>query len=123
MQGATPEQVQATLRTVLNDPQIDVQIVRRRDGSTAPPLTRAIMAPIERAAARIWPGTPIIPSMTPGATDGRFLNTAGIPTYGVSGMFSAPGESNAHGLNEKIRVRSLYEGRDFLEAIVRDYTR
>ena len=70
-----------------------------------------------------WEDWPIVPTMTAGATDGRFTNTAGIPTYGVSGMFSTPGETNAHGLNEKIRVQSLYEGRDFLEAIVRDYAR
>ncbi len=123
MQGTTPEQVQEALRVVMADPQIDVQIVRRRDGSQAPQLTRQIMAPIERAVARMWPGTPVVPVMTVGATDGRFLNTAGIPTYGVSGMFATPGETNAHGLNEKIRVQSLYEGRDFLSAIVRDYSR
>lgn len=123
MQGTTPEQVQAELQRALGDPQINVEIVRRREGSQAPRLTREIMGPIERAAARLWPNVPIIPTMTPGATDGRFLNTAGIPTYGVSGMFSVPGETNAHGLNEKIRVQSLYEGRDFLEAIVRDYAR
>jgi acetylornithine deacetylase/succinyl-diaminopimelate desuccinylase-like protein len=123
MQGTTPEQVQDALRAVMADPQIDVQIVRRREGSQAPPLTRAIMGPIERVVARMWPGTPIVPVMTVGATDGRFLNTAGIPTYGVSGMFATPGETNAHGLNEKMRVQSLYEGRDFLEAIVRDYVR
>ena len=48
---------------------------------------------------------------------------AGIPTYGMSGMFSTTGETNAHGLNEKIRVKSLYEGRDFLESVVRAYVR
>ncbi len=100
-----------------------VDIVRRRDGSSPPRLTREIMAPIERVAARMWPNTPIVPVMIPGATDGRFLNNAGIPTYGMSGMFSAPGETNAHGLNEKLRVQSLYEGRDFLDAIVREYAR
>jgi acetylornithine deacetylase/succinyl-diaminopimelate desuccinylase-like protein len=123
MQGTTPEQVQAELQRVLADPQIAVEIVRRREGSQAPRLTREIMAPVERAAARLWPGVPIVPTMTAGATDGRFLNTAGIPTYGMSGMFSVPGETNAHGLNEKIRVQSLYEGREFLEAIVREYAR
>jgi acetylornithine deacetylase/succinyl-diaminopimelate desuccinylase-like protein len=61
--------------------------------------------------------------MISGATDGRFLNTADIPTYGMSGMFSILGETNAHGLNEKIRVQSVYEGREFLESIVRDYAR
>lgn len=123
LQGHTPEEVQAALQAAVGDPDVHVEIVRRRDGSQAPQLTRQIMGPIEHAAARMWPGTPIIPTMTPGATDGRYLNTAGIPTYGVSGMFSTPGETNAHGLNEKIRVRSLYEGRDFLEAIVREYAR
>jgi acetylornithine deacetylase/succinyl-diaminopimelate desuccinylase-like protein len=123
LQGHTPEELQAELQRAVADPQVTVEIVRRRDGSSPPPLTRQIMAPVERAVERMWPGIPIIPTMTPGATDGRYLNNAGIPTYGMSGMFSAPGESNAHGLNEKIRVRSLYEGRDFLEAIVRDYAR
>jgi acetylornithine deacetylase/succinyl-diaminopimelate desuccinylase-like protein len=81
------------------------------------------MGPVERAVERMWPSVPIVPFMTPGATDGRHLNNAGIPTYGMSGMFSQPGETNAHGLNEKIRVQSLYDGRDFLESIVRDYAR
>jgi acetylornithine deacetylase/succinyl-diaminopimelate desuccinylase-like protein len=123
LQGHTAEEVQAELQRAVADPAIKVNIVRRRDGSNAPQLTRQIMGPVERAAARMWPGVPIIPTMSPGATDGRFLNTAGIPTYGMSGMFAVPGEVNAHGLNEKIRVRSVYEGRDFLEAIVRDYAR
>jgi acetylornithine deacetylase/succinyl-diaminopimelate desuccinylase-like protein len=123
LQGHTPEEVQAELQRAVDDEQIRVDIVRRRDGSSPPRLTRQIMGPVERVAARMWPGVPIIPMMTPGATDGRYLNNAGIPTYGMSGMFSAPGETNAHGLNEKIRVRSLYEGRDFLEAIVREYAR
>ncbi|MEZ5957531.1 MAG: M20/M25/M40 family metallo-hydrolase [Hyphomonadaceae bacterium] len=123
MQGHTPEQLQADLQRAVGDPQVAVEIVRRRDGSHPPQLTRRILTPVERAAERLWPGIPIIPVMTPGATDGRHLNNAGIPTYGMSGMFSAPGETNAHGLNEKIRVRSLYQGRDFLESIVRDYAR
>jgi acetylornithine deacetylase/succinyl-diaminopimelate desuccinylase-like protein len=121
MQGHAPEEIQATLQQVLNDPQIGVTIIKRRDGSQAPPLTPVIMAPVEHVAAHMWPHVAIIPLMTPGATDGRYLNTAGIATYGLSGMFAAEGETNAHGLNEKIRVRSLYEGRDFLTAVVREY--
>lgn len=121
LQGHTPEEVQAELQRAVGDDQIAVEIVRRRDGSRPPQLTRAIMGPVEQAVARMWPATPIVPVMTVGATDGRFLNNAGIPTYGMSGMFSIPGEVNAHGLNERIRVQSLYEGRDFLNTIVRAY--
>jgi acetylornithine deacetylase/succinyl-diaminopimelate desuccinylase-like protein len=122
MQGTTPEQVQTALVNAIDDEQVKVDIVRRRNGSSAPPLTDEVMKPVRAAAAKLWPGVPIAPSMTAGATDGRFLMTAGIPTYGMSGMFAVSGEVNAHGLNEKIRVKSLYEGREFLEKIVRAYT-
>jgi acetylornithine deacetylase/succinyl-diaminopimelate desuccinylase-like protein len=123
MQGTTPEQVKATLEKAVADPAVQVAIVRRREGSSAPPLTDEVMKPVRDAAARMWPGVPVAPSMTAGATDGRFLMSAGIPTYGVSGMFSVPNENNAHGLNERMRVKSLYEGRDFLERIVRAYVK
>jgi acetylornithine deacetylase/succinyl-diaminopimelate desuccinylase-like protein len=123
MQGTTPEQVQATLQNTVADPSVKVQIVRKREGSAAPPLSDEIMKPIRQIGAKLWPGVPIAPSMTAGATDGRFLMSAGIPTYGMSGMFAASGETNAHGLNEKIRVKSLYEGREFLEGIVRAYVK
>ncbi|HEY6640794.1 MAG TPA: M20/M25/M40 family metallo-hydrolase [Povalibacter sp.] len=123
MQGTTPEQVKDTLDQAIGDPRVQVSIVRRRDGSSPPPLTDEIMKPVQAQAAKQWPGVPVAPVMTVGATDGRFLMNAGIPTYGMSGMFAAPDESNAHGLNEKQRVRSLYEGREFLEGIVRAYVK
>jgi acetylornithine deacetylase/succinyl-diaminopimelate desuccinylase-like protein len=59
--------------------------------------------------------------MTPGATDGRLLNRAGIPTYGLSGMFHDAEGSRAHGLNERISVRSLLDGRRFLHEVVKIY--
>jgi acetylornithine deacetylase/succinyl-diaminopimelate desuccinylase-like protein len=123
MQGTTPEQVQETLARAIGDPQVKVNIIRRREGSSAPPLTPEIMGPVKAQAAKLWPGVPVAPLMSAGATDGRFLMNAGIPTYGMSGMFSTPGETNSHGLNEKRRVKSLYEGREFLEGIVRAYVR
>ena len=123
MQGTTPEQVKDTLEQTIADPQVKVSIVRRRDGSSPPPLTDEVMGPVRAQAARLWPGVPIAPLMAAGATDGRFLMNAGIPTYGMSGMFEKAGETNAHGLNEKRRVKSLYEGGEFLEGIVRAYVK
>ncbi len=123
MQGTTPEQVKETLEKAVGDAEVKVSIVKRRDGSSPPELTDEIMNPVRETAKKMWPGVPIAPLMTAGATDGRFLMNAGIPTYGMSGMFSTAGETNAHGLNEKIRVKSLYEGRDFLEAVVRAYVK
>ena len=121
MQGTTPEQVRETLEKAIGDAQVKVAITRRREGSPAPPLTDEILGPVKATAAKLWPGVPVAPLMSAGATDGRFLMNADIPTYGMSGMFATPGETSAHGLNEKMRVRSLYEGREFLEGVVRAY--
>jgi acetylornithine deacetylase/succinyl-diaminopimelate desuccinylase-like protein len=70
----------------------------------------------------MWPGVPVIPRLATGATDGRFTNAAGIPTYGVSGMFADPDGQGVHGLNERIRVKSLLDGRAFLYRLVKLYT-
>jgi acetylornithine deacetylase/succinyl-diaminopimelate desuccinylase-like protein len=69
----------------------------------------------------MWPSVPLIPYQVNGADDGRFLTPAGIPTYGLSGLFREPGNDGTHGLNEHIRVQSLYDGRDFLYAVVKEY--
>ncbi|HRE43932.1 MAG TPA: M20/M25/M40 family metallo-hydrolase [Terricaulis sp.] len=123
MQSTTPETVRDALAAAIDNPSVNVEIVRRRGASSPPQLTREIMAPVERAVEALWPGTPIVPIMQVGATDGRFLNNAGIPTYGMSGVFAVPGEANAHGLNENVRVDALYRAREFLNRIVRDYAR
>ena len=89
--------------------------------SPVPPLTPQILDPIRKVSARLWPGVPLVPTMSTGATDGRFLNRAGIPTYGLSGMFSDAEGSHAHGLNERIRVQTLLDGRRFLYEVVKIY--
>ncbi|MEO8302160.1 MAG: M20/M25/M40 family metallo-hydrolase [Rhizomicrobium sp.] len=121
--GTSDEQVRARLEALVADPQIKVTTLEKRSEVplSAPPLTPQVMDPVRAAAAKIWPGVPVAPMMLAGATDGAFLNPIGIPTYGLSGMFADPDGGGIHGLNERIRVRSLYEGRDFLTEVVRSY--
>ena len=120
--GTSVEEVRAQLVRVIDDVGVDVTPIGRENQAVpAPPLSRAILGPVEAVAARMWPGVPLVPTMATGATDGRFLLAAGIPTYGLSGMFGDPDGNGVHGLNERIRVRSLYEGRDFLHEVVKLY--
>ena len=120
--GHDPQAVRVELERILADPGIAVTIPGHIDPtSPPPPLSPAVMDPIRRIAADMWPGVPVVPSMSPGATDGRFTNAAGTPTYGVTGLFADPDGGGVHGLNERIRVRSLYEGRDFLFELVKAY--
>ncbi len=120
--GHTIAETQAEIVRVLDNPAIQVTTVGAPDPtSPPPPLGADILDPVRQVAGRIWPGVPIVPTMSVGATDGRFTNAAGIPTYGMTGMFGDPDGGGAHGLNERIRVRSLYEGRDFLFEVVKLY--
>ena len=122
--GEKVEDVRKTLASVINDPGIAVETVGRPSPvSPPPPLNARIMGPATTVASAMWPGVPIVPAMSTGATDGRFLLAAGVPTYGLSGMFSPPGDSGVHGLNERIGVQALYEGRDFLYEVVKLYAR
>jgi acetylornithine deacetylase/succinyl-diaminopimelate desuccinylase-like protein len=82
------------------------------------PLDADLMARVERITGEMWPGTLVIPSMGTGATDSRWLRAAGIPSYGVSGLFL--GESRAHGRDERIGVKDLYAGRQFLHRLIRE---
>lgn len=121
--GTTPQQVRDKLQELVADPEIKVTLADKR--SEVPkgpqPLTPKIFQPVESVTAKMWPGVPVVPSMSAGATDGAFLTPAGIPTYGVSGMFGDPDGNGAHGLNERLRVRSVYQGRDFLYEVVKIY--
>ena len=120
--GEDAEAILRTLISVLADSSISVSLAEPPGpASPAPPLTAAVLGPARKVAAKLWPGVPVVPSLSTGATDGRFLNAAGLPTYGLSGMFIDPDGGGVHGLNERIRVRSLYEGRDFLYQVVKLY--
>jgi acetylornithine deacetylase/succinyl-diaminopimelate desuccinylase-like protein len=120
--GDTRDAVLAQLVTIVNDPKISVTIPEIRGPIAAPaPLTPQILKPIEKVAHELWPGVPVIPALEPGASDAQFLNPAGIPTYGVTGIFTEPDGGGIHGLNERVRIQSVYEGRTFLYRLVKLY--
>ena len=118
----TFEDVRQAIARVVADPAIEVTTLETRGPQAkAPPLTPEIMRPIEQVAARIYPGVPLLPLFQAGATDAQFLGAAGIPTYGIGALFFDPDLGGIHGLNERIRVQSLYDGRDFLYELVKAY--
>jgi len=122
--GVPVEEVQQTLVKVAADPAVSITWPsdgRSRVEAGAPPLTPQVMGPIEKLSAQMWPGVPVVPLLLAAGTDAKPLIAAGIPTYGVSGIFYEPDLGHIHGLNERIGVTSLYEGRDFLYRLVKIY--
>ena len=88
--------------------------------SAPSPLNEQIMGAIEQTSAEFWPGTPVIPIMSSGATDGSYLRNAGIPTYGNSGLAGDVDDVRAHGRDERVAVKSFFEGQQFLYLMVRE---
>jgi len=120
--GVPIADVRAEIKAVLADETISVEATGEPGFQfEAPPLSAAIIDPVKKVAATLWPGVPLVPSMTAAYTDGKYLNAGGVPTYGMSGMFFDPEGSGAHGLNERIRVKSLMDGRRFLHEVVKIY--
>jgi acetylornithine deacetylase/succinyl-diaminopimelate desuccinylase-like protein len=120
--GVAAEAVRAKLEELIADPAVKVATLETRGPSSPPPpLTKEILGPVEKIAAEMFPGIPVVPILQPGATDGQFLNAAGIPTYGIEPVFVGPDLGHIHGLNEYVSVQSLLDGRDFLYRLIKVY--
>jgi acetylornithine deacetylase/succinyl-diaminopimelate desuccinylase-like protein len=120
--GETPQSVEAALVAAIGDPGVKVTLVPPvRPLAVPPPLDPKVIGPAESLVAKYFPGVPLIPSMSTGATDGIFLEAIGIPVYGVPGGWGDPDGNGVHGLNEHRSVRSVYVGRDFLTDLVKLY--
>ena len=120
--GVSYEAVRKTLEQVIGDPRMTVTKVDDRGPiATPPPLTKAMLEPVEKLVAKYYPGVPLVPMMSTGATDGIYFGAIGIPSYGPPGLYGDPDGNGAHGLNERAIVKSVYTGRDMLTELVKAY--
>ena len=120
--GESVDVVEHTLETIIGDVQVTITPVQDATPSPPSPLTPEILGAIESVTDEMWPGVPVIPMMSTGATDGLFLRNAGIPVYGVAGLFADIADNRAHGQNERILIKSYFEGHEFLYRLMKRLT-
>lgn len=118
----TAEAAESALRAVLADSAVTVTRAAEPTPSPPSPLTPEVVGPIEALVEEFWPGTPVIPSMSTGATDGLYVRNAGIPVYGVAAIFEDPAESRAHGRDERVSVARFYEALEFWYRMLRAFS-
>ena len=116
----TPEAVRATLVRVIADDSVKVTPIDSGAPGKPSPLLPSVMTPVEKVTQRLWPDLPVIPQMETGATDGWRLRDMGIPTYGLSGVPIDVDDVRAHGRDERILVKSFYEGVEYMYQLVRE---
>src|SRR5467141_2846008 len=120
--GEDPEEVRKTLERVANDPKVRISIVPQLtpEGKVVPvvpvppsPLVPEVTQAMEKVLSAVWPGVPLVATMSTGATDGKYTRIAGIPTYGISCMFFDKNDNREHGKDERVGVQDFYDGVDF----------
>ena len=120
--GHTIEAIRAELARAIGDTGVAVTtLLPARPSPPPPPLDPKVVGPARALVAKYFPSVPLVATMANGYTDASYFGAAGIPTYGVPGMWGDPDGGGVHGLNERIEVLSLYTGRDFLFDLVKAY--
>ena len=120
--GHSVEEIRGELARIIADPEVKIMALPPlRPSPPAPPLDPKVMNPAKALATKYFPGVPVVPMMSNGYTDSTFLTAVGIPAYGVPGAWGDPDGNGAHGLNERIEVRSVYVGRDYLFDLIKAY--
>jgi acetylornithine deacetylase/succinyl-diaminopimelate desuccinylase-like protein len=111
--------VEDTLRKVIADDQVALKTIGEMGRGPASPLRPDLLAAAKQVTSKLWPGVQVVPDMVMGATDGRSLRVAGIPTYGIQGIFIDRDDVRFHGRDERIPVQSFFEGQTFLYDLVK----
>jgi acetylornithine deacetylase/succinyl-diaminopimelate desuccinylase-like protein len=117
--GESIDEVQKTLVRVVDDDQVPVTPTWIAAQSPPSPLSPEILGAIKEVTQQLWPGVAVIPTMSTGATDGSFLRNGGIPTYGTSGLAGDIDDVRAHGKDERVLVKSFYDGQEYLYRLVK----
>jgi acetylornithine deacetylase/succinyl-diaminopimelate desuccinylase-like protein len=119
MPGEKVEDVAATLTRVLADDKIAVTPIGQPVLSPPSVIDEGLLSAIEKTSAQFWPGTPVVPIMSTGGTDGMYLRNAGIPTFGHSGLAGDVDDNRIHGKDERVAVKAFYEGGEYLYRLVK----
>jgi len=112
--------VRKTLAEILADESISMTTTWEALSAPASPLDPEVFGAVQSVTEAMWPGIPVVPTMLTGATDGLYLRNAGIPTYGVSGIYYDIDDIRAHGRDERVGVKQFFEGQEFLYRLVKE---
>jgi acetylornithine deacetylase/succinyl-diaminopimelate desuccinylase-like protein len=120
--GTSEQEVLATIKSILADSQITVTPLNHLADNPASALTPELMQPIKEVTNKLWPEVVVLPVMEVGYTDGRFLRAAGMPTYGISGVFIDVDDNRTHGKDERIGVKEFYDGLEYEYNLIKAFS-
>ena len=113
------DSVEARLRRIVADTAIHFSRIAEAHPSPPSPLRPEVMGPVEAVAKKYWPGVPVVPEMSTGASDGLYTRNGGIPTYGVAAVFEDMNDSRAHGRDERVGVKEYHLAAEYWYELVK----
>ncbi len=123
MPSETVEGTKVALEKVLADPAIHVSVRGLVTIAPESPPTPALLSSVEKVVHSMWPGVPVIPAMSAGASDFIFTRNAGIPSYGISGAWEDIHDERAHGRDERREMGSFYESVEFTYRLMKELSK
>ncbi|HEY2349479.1 MAG TPA: M20/M25/M40 family metallo-hydrolase, partial [Puia sp.] len=121
--GVTEDEAKNRIVQILGDTGIHVSVRMVLKSGPASPVNGEIIDKVEQVTKRFWPGIPVLPVMGVGASDGKYLRAAGMPTYGISGIFLDVDDFRMHARDERIRAEDFYEGLEYNYEIIKTFSK
>lgn len=121
--GESTESVAAALRAALADPTIAIDVLTAPDAAPESPPRPDLLAEVEGVTSGLWPGVIVLPELSPGASDSTYTRAAGIPSYGIDGLFDDLDDGRAHGRDERIGIVQFHDEVEFTFRLMRRLAR
>lgn len=118
--GHPPAAIMAELKSVAANPHVAFKDVTEGTVPTeASPMRKDFVTAVTDAMAAAYPGVPVFPSMSSGASDSMWFRSRHVPSYGASPTFMKPSDDFSHGLNERVPVANIGPGINYYLSLVR----
>jgi acetylornithine deacetylase/succinyl-diaminopimelate desuccinylase-like protein len=122
--GDTIDVLLNDLNKLINDPTVKLQVMP--DGGLAAPnssIETDFYALIIKDSAKEFGGAPVLPFLSPGATDSAQLRLHNVQAYGLRPFpLSEEDDARIHGDEERLPLASFAKGVDLLTRIVTDFS-
>jgi acetylornithine deacetylase/succinyl-diaminopimelate desuccinylase-like protein len=122
--GHKPADIMAELQKVAADPAVTFKDVTEGSiANDASPMRPDFVAAVNKAMKSVYPGVPVFPSMSSGASDSMWFRSRGVASYGASPTFGKDSDDFSHGLNERALVSNIAPGITYYLSLFTDLSK
>jgi acetylornithine deacetylase/succinyl-diaminopimelate desuccinylase-like protein len=120
--GEDPEVWRQQVIVHIDDPRVEVSFADFRGDTNECEWDTELFRVIQEVVGEAMEDAVVLPSMTVGGTDNRFLRERGVPAYGfVPVLLSAEEAAGFHGNNEKLSIDNFNLGCELTFEVVRRF--